>query len=252
MAGTPDAASPARLAARSRRTSGGAVAVTTRDVLLAGLTFSSGAADAIAFLGLGKVFTAFQTGNLVFLGLGIAGADGPRAVRPAVSLACFAAGVLLGTRIVGGVRRTGSAWPARVSACLAMGLLAEVAFAIVWAVTSGHPGAASTDALLATSALAMGLQSAAMLSLGVTGAFTTAATATVMFLMRDAAEPRTARAGEPSRFAAVLVALVAGATAGGLMLLHARTLAPLLPAAATAAVIAVGAARTSRPGSTMP
>jgi uncharacterized membrane protein YoaK (UPF0700 family) len=97
------------------------------------------------------------------------------------------------------------------------------------------------------SALAMGLQSAAMLSLGVTGVFTTAATATVMRLMRDAADPRTAPAGERSRFAAVLVALVAGATVGGLMLIHARTLAPLLPLVAMAAVIAL-ASRRSRAG----
>jgi uncharacterized membrane protein YoaK (UPF0700 family) len=247
MAGTSGAARPAGLGTRSRRAPGGAVAVTTRDALLAGLTFSSGAVDAIAFLALGKVFTAFQTGNLVFLGLGIAGADGHHVVRPALSLVCFAAGVLLGTRIVGRAHRTGPVWAGRVSAALSVGLLAEAAFAVVWASTSGHPGSASTDALLAMSALAMGLQSAAMLSLGVTGVFTTAATATVMRLMRDAADPRTAPAGERSRFAAVLVALVAGATVGGLMLIHARTLAPLLPLVAMAAVIAL-ASRRSRAG----
>src|SRR2546423_1424320 len=46
-----------------------------RDVLLVGLTFSSGAVDAITFLALGKGFTAFMTGNLVFFGLGLAGAE---------------------------------------------------------------------------------------------------------------------------------------------------------------------------------
>ena len=41
-----------------------------RDLLLNGLTFSSGAVDAISFLTLGKGFTAFMTGNIAFLGCG--------------------------------------------------------------------------------------------------------------------------------------------------------------------------------------
>ena len=40
-----------------------------RDLPLIALTVSSGAIDAISYLGLGKVFTAFMTGNIVFLGL---------------------------------------------------------------------------------------------------------------------------------------------------------------------------------------
>jgi uncharacterized membrane protein YoaK (UPF0700 family) len=50
-----------------------------RDWLLFALTVSSGAVDAISFLALGKVFTAFMTGNLAFLGMGIAGHAGRRA-----------------------------------------------------------------------------------------------------------------------------------------------------------------------------
>jgi uncharacterized membrane protein YoaK (UPF0700 family) len=49
---------------------------TVRDWLLFTLTVSSGAVDAISFLALGKVFTAFMTGNLAFLGMGIAGSAG--------------------------------------------------------------------------------------------------------------------------------------------------------------------------------
>jgi len=40
-----------------------------RDRLLMALTVSSGAVDAISYLALGKIFTAFMTGNFVFLGL---------------------------------------------------------------------------------------------------------------------------------------------------------------------------------------
>ena len=49
-------------------------AVLARNRLLLVLTLSSGAIEAICFLGLGKVFTAFMTGYFVFLGLRIAGA----------------------------------------------------------------------------------------------------------------------------------------------------------------------------------
>jgi hypothetical protein len=78
-------------------------------------------------------------------------------------------------------------------------------------VTSGRPGTASGDALAALSALAMGLQSAAVLSLAVTGIFTTAATATVIFVMRDLADRGGTQALEHARLAGVLVALCAGA-----------------------------------------
>ena len=47
--------------------------VAVRNNLLNALTISSGAVDAISFLALGKVFTAFMTGNVAFLGMGIAG-----------------------------------------------------------------------------------------------------------------------------------------------------------------------------------
>ena len=212
-------------------------ATAVRDLLLVGLTFSSGAIDAIAFLGLGKIFTAFQTGNLVFLGIGLADAGGPKVVRATGSLLCFAAGVTLATRIVRASQGSG-VWPARVSLTLGLAWLVQVVFAVVWAAGSGRPDAGWTEALLALSALAMGMQSGAILSLGVTGVFTTAATATVMFLMRDEAEESTAPSGEQARFARVLVALVAGAAAGGLLLGHARAWAPVLPLAATGAVLA--------------
>lgn len=231
MAATPSAVAPARARRAGRRSP-----ATLRDFLLAVLTFSSGAVDAIAFLALGKVFTAFQTGNVVFLGFKLADAGGPNLVRVAASLAGFAAGVLVATRVVG-VMRAAEVWSARASLALGLTFLAQVAFAVVWLATSGHPGMATGDVLAAMSAVAMGVQSATVLALGVPGVFTTAATATVIFLMRDTAEGREAPAAEPVRLLRVLGALVAGAAAGGLLLMHARTAAPLLPLAGTALVI---------------
>ena len=58
----------------------------TRTLLV--LTFVTGIVDAVSFLGLGQVFAAMQTGNVIFLGLGIAGTAG----APVVSLVAFVAG----------------------------------------------------------------------------------------------------------------------------------------------------------------
>ena len=208
-----------------------------RDLLLVGLTYASGAVDAICFLGLGKIFTAFQTGNLVFIGIDAADAGGPDVVRVACSLLGFAAGVFAGAGLVRASKGSGL-WPGRVTAALCLGLAAQTAFFVLWALTSGQPGTASGDVLAAMSALAMGLQSAAIMSLAVTGVFTTAATATVIFVMRDLEDRTGTQVVERARLAGVLVALCAGAAAGGALLVHARVYAPLLPLAATALVIA--------------
>jgi len=230
-----------RLAASARRTSPAQI----RDLLLVGLTFSSGAIDAISFLALGKVFTAFMTGNVVFLGLRVAGADGPDIWRTAIALAAFAVGVLVATRIV--ARSEGShVWPPRVSVALGATMLLQVVFLAIWITTSGRPGTGSGDALTGLMALALGLQSGAVMTLAVQGVFTTAATATVMFLMRDLAGGSRASATERARLAGVLLALFAGATAGGLLLVHARTFAPVLPLVATALVVATASIALAR------
>jgi uncharacterized membrane protein YoaK (UPF0700 family) len=215
-----------------------------RDLLLIALTFSSGAVDAISFLALGKVFTAFMTGNLVFVGFGAAGLEGPNVAHAVLAIGVFGAGVALATRITGesGGPRP---WPRRVTVVLGAVALAQLAFAIFWAAANARPGSGAATLLIAISALAMGLQSGAILTLGVRGVFTTATTATLMFLSRDLAS-RASSAAEIRRLGGVLVGLPAGAAAGGLLLLHARAYAPLLPPVMTGAVVAVAAAARSR------
>ena len=206
-----------------------------RDLMLVGLTFASGAVDSIAFLGLGKVFSSFMTGNLVFLGLGLAGSKEPDIPRVVPALVAFAAGVFLAVRIVKPTR--GSAiWPGRVSVALAAGALAQAAFLVGWLVTSGRPSTGQGHVLIALSALAFGIQSAAVMSLDVKGVFTTAATATVIMLMSDEAG-WSRGTPERRRLASVLVGLVAGAAAGAYLLLNARAYAPILPLVVTLAVI---------------
>src|SRR6266436_4769422 len=216
-----------------------------RDLLLHALTVSSGAVDAISFLALGKVFSAFMTGNIAFLGLRVAGAGAPGAVAILVSMAAFAAGVYLSTRIVKGSEASGI-WSQRVTVALGVSLIPHAVFLAVWFASNGQPSVDVSHVLLGSWGLAMGMQSAAVRTLHVEGVFTTAATATIIFLVGDITN-WSATVAERRRLAGVLVSLFAGATAGGLLLVHAHIYAPVLPfvitvaAVATAAIVFAGA-----------
>jgi uncharacterized membrane protein YoaK (UPF0700 family) len=211
-----------------------------RDLLLDGLTVSSGAVDAISFVALGKVFTAFMTGNVAFLGLRVAGssvAPGYEAILS--SMVAFAVGVFLSTRIVMRAKGSGT-WPRRVTIALGVSLIPHAVFMAVWLANHGQPSMHIIYVLLGLWGLAMGMQSAAVRSLHVEGVFTTAATATIIVLVGDIANwPVTG--AERGRLAGVLVSLLVGATAGGLLLMHARLQAPLLSFVITAAVVITAA-----------
>ncbi|HEY2181221.1 MAG TPA: YoaK family protein [Solirubrobacteraceae bacterium] len=207
-----------------------------RDAMLVALTVSTGAVDALSWLVLGKVFSAFMTGNVVFLGLDAAGAAGPSVSRVGSSLAAFAAGALLAARIVSSKTDTSATWPRRVTIALGVALCAQAAFLGLWLGTSAHPSSGAGDALIGLSALAMGMQTTAIFALGVRGVFTTAATATWALLMGDFSGWSQSR-GERRRLASVITGLFAGAASGALLVLHARTWAPVLPLAVSALVV---------------
>jgi len=216
-----------------------AVELRVRDLLLNALTVSSGAIDAITFLVLGRVFSAFMTGNIAFLGLRVAGAGGPGAVSIVVTIAAFAVGVYLSTRIVKPSEGSGN-WPQRVTVALGISLIAHAVFLAVWFASNGQPTVDVAHVLLASWALAMGMQSAAVRTLHVDGVFTTAATATIIFVVGDITN-WSATVTERRRLAGVLVSLFLGATAGGLLLVRARIYAPALPFVITVAAVVTAA-----------
>src|SRR5467141_4101290 len=216
-----------------------AVEPKVRDLLLNALTVSSGAVDAISFLALGKVFSAFMTGNIAFLGLRVAGASAPGGVAILVSMATFAAGVYVSTRIVKPSEGSGM-WSQRVTLALGISLIAHIVFLTIWFATNGQPSVNVAHVLLGLWGFAMGMQSAAVRTLHVGGVFTTAATATVIFLVGDVTN-WSATVVERRRLAGVLISLFVGATAGGLLLVHAHILAPVLPFLVTVAAVAIAA-----------
>jgi uncharacterized membrane protein YoaK (UPF0700 family) len=216
-----------------------AVEVAVRDLLLNALTVSSGAVDAISFLALGKVFSAFMAGNIAFLGLRVAGATAPGGVAIVVSMAAFAVGVYLSQRIVK-PSEASVLWPKGVTVALAASLIAHIAFLLVWFATNGQPSIEVAHVLLGSWGLAMGMQSAAVRRLHVEGVFTTAATATIIFLVADLAN-WPGNVAERRRFTGVLMSLCIGATAGGLLLVHAPIYAPVLPFFITIAAVVAAA-----------
>jgi uncharacterized membrane protein YoaK (UPF0700 family) len=211
-----------------------------RDLLLYGLTVSSGSVDAISFVALGKVFTAFMTGNIAFLGMRIAGASAaPGAKAIFASMGAFALGVFLSTRMITPSKDSGT-WTRRMTIALGLSLIPHAAFMAVWLSNHGQPSIEVIHLLLGLWALAMGMQSAAVRSLRVEGVFTTAATATIIVLVGDIANwPVTGAAS--GRLAGVLVSLLVGATAGSLLLMHARLQAPLFSFVITTAVVVTAA-----------
>lgn len=211
-----------------------------RDLLLVALTVASGAVDAISYFGLGKIFSAAMTGNLVFLGFGIAEIEGPDVVPVIVALSMFTAGAYLGLQITTRRSNESGLWPPAVTMLLVLVAVAEASFLVVWLSTAGHPSTEVADVLIALYSLAMGIQTAAVRSLGVQGIFTTAGTFTLVAFAGTFAGSRSR--SEMPRLAGVLLGLVAGAVAGGLLFLHARSYAPALPLVITALVILAGRA----------
>jgi uncharacterized membrane protein YoaK (UPF0700 family) len=214
-----------------------------RDGLLVALSFSAGMYEAIGFLSFGKVFTAFQTGNIVFLGLGVFGTRppaGPDPVSAIISLAAFAGGAALAMPLL---RASGAeadltnavcVWPRRVSLTLGAGLVIQVGFLAVWMATSR-----STDSvyiLIALNALAMGMQMNAARSLHVPGVATTAATATFISLA-SGISTWSLGARTMLRLSGVLVGMGAGGYLGDWMIHHAHAYAPVVPAVVIMLVI---------------
>lgn len=212
-----------------------------RNALLVVLSVSTGSVDALSWLGLDKVFSAFMTGNVAFLGFRAGGAAGPSAPRVLAALAAFSAGALLCGLIVRGVRDTGAIWSPRVTLALAAGLVPQAAFLVIWSSLGGHPSTAAGDLLIALSSMAMGIQSAAIFSLGLRAIFTTAVTATVTVFFGDLAGWAQSR-GERYRLLAVALGIFAGAAVGAFVFDHAERWAPALPLGLSAFAVATAAA----------
>jgi uncharacterized membrane protein YoaK (UPF0700 family) len=148
-----------------------------RDVRLLMLAASAGSADAWSYFGLGHAFVANMTGNTVILGLAVFQDHGDM-LHPAIALGCYAAGAMLGSLFTGGVR-PGTVWARAISWTLMLEALLLLAAEAGWIAIHLHIShSPSLELLLATLALAIGMQSGAMVQLKIPGIVTTYITGT--------------------------------------------------------------------------
>ncbi|MCW3047843.1 MAG: hypothetical protein JWO74_2127 [Solirubrobacterales bacterium] len=201
---------------------------------LLALTFSTGLVDAVSYLGLGRVFTANMTGNIVLLGFGIVGSQGLPVVAPLVSLGAFLAGAAMGGALAA---RTGDRHAQHVAGALAIEVGLILAAAVLAAAVDVRAAAFSGDAVVALLATAMGVRNATVRRLAVADLTTTVLTMTLTGLAADSPVAGGSGKGSARRVAAVL-AMLSGAAAGAL-LLEISLVPPLVAAAALALVVAL-------------
>jgi uncharacterized membrane protein YoaK (UPF0700 family) len=195
--------------------------------VLSGLTVTTGLVDAVSVLGLGRVFTANMTGNIVFLGFAAVGLPGFSVARAVVSLAGFFVGAVLGGRL--GVAMAGVArrrWLLTVAVVEAGLVLVAAWVAIGYDIVTFTP-VPTLYALIALTAVAMGLRNATVRRLAVPDLTTTVLTLTLTGLAADStlAGGRNPRLGR--RLTAVL-AICVGSAIGALLVSRGGLAPPLV------------------------
>jgi uncharacterized membrane protein YoaK (UPF0700 family) len=216
--------------------------------LLLALTLVTGLVDATSYLKLGHVFVVNMTGNVVFLGFGLAGAGG---------ISIWASLTALGSFLVGGVAggRLGVRWSSdrgrHLAATTAIELLLVGGALVVAAFATHHVGTGERYALIILLAVAMGIQNATARKLAVPDLTTTVLTMTLTGVAADSA-----LAGGPgsrlARRGLSVAAMLLGALIGGALVLKVDNPAPLALATGLLAVITIvtyriRASRAGRP-----
>ncbi len=153
--------------------------------LLLLLSVTTGLVDAISVLGLGKVFTANMTGNIVFLGFAAAGTPGFRVAPYLAAIAAFLVGAVIAGRVGKGYADLPLHRWLVVAALVEAALLwAAAGVAIGFDVPSQSPNS-SVYAIIALTGLAMGFCNATIRQLKVPDLTTTVLTLTVTGLAAD-------------------------------------------------------------------
>ena len=206
---------------------------------LGALSLAAGLVDATSYLGLGHVFTANMTGNVVFLAFALAGTAGFSVTSSLLALVGFLVGAVSGGRFVPPRPASGRA---RAAFGTQAGLLAVVV--VLSALASRHPEHTARYLLVFLLGTAMGLQNAAVRRLAIPDTSTTVVTSTLASLATDSllAKGHNTHAG---RRVSTVVMLFTGAAIGALLESRRLTWSLLL---ATIAVICGGAIATADHG----
>lgn len=198
----------------------------TRSLVGPLLAASAGAADVVAFFGLGNAFGGIVTGNLVTAGYGLAAGKASLAIPPITAIAGCVAGEIAWARAL----RPGTATR------LLLGELALFLLVLIgWLAAGSRPTGADALVLLALLSVGLGGQSIWALRIHQTTTyFTGMLTHTVSALAGDS--PASAAAGTSIR---QLSALLAGALLAGVVLRNLRPAAAAVPLLLLASAVGV-------------
>lgn len=194
--------------------------------LLLLISATTGLVDAVSVLGLGRVFTANMTGNVVFLGLAIADAPGFSWQLCVVALLFFAIGAggggWLCHRLAASGRRRWLLWASTIEASLLW-------LAAICAVVGGTPPVEATIlAMIALTAVAMGFRNATVRQLKVADLTTTVLTLTITGLAADSPPASGGKNPNIGRRAGAVLAIFLGALVGAALVLHVGLAIPLI------------------------
>ncbi|MFE4667582.1 YoaK family protein [Streptomyces sp. NPDC056716] len=214
------------------------------NVQLALLSAAAGATDAVAYLGLGGVFTANMTGNLVLFGIGGAYGADLHLARAVVAVVAYVLGLVVTYSMTPDPGPEASPWPRRVGSALAVSLLTQTALMVVWAACSARPGRGIELVLVGLSAAAMGIQTAVARRLSLAGITTTFITGTLTSMVESLCQ---GSAKYVLRRGTALLALVLGALIAALLLEAAPVLAAAVAPALVLITLVVAQLRLRRP-----
>lgn len=182
--------------------------------LMLALTFSTGIVDAVGYLGLDKVFAGNMTGNVVILGMAVAGADDLPWLGPLLALFAFMFGAAVGGRVL---RPVGVGWTTRTTSLFAAVGVAQAALAVALFITAGAPPQPWEYLVTFFLAASMGVQAATARHIAVKDVTTVVVTSTITGF---AADSRLAGgSGQPwVRRLLAIVLIAAGAALGAVLL----------------------------------
>lgn len=213
--------------------------------LMLALTFSTGVIDAVGYLGLDRVFTGNMTGNVVILGMALAGGNGLPIIGPIIALVLF----MVGAAVSGRTLRTALVgWGNRNTALFAIvgGVLLAAAVPMVVVTDPPDPLKFAVTGCLG---LAMGMQAGAARHIGVKDVTTVVVTSTIVGLAFDSVFAARTKGHPWPRRVLAIVLIGAGAAVGALLLqIH---IGAGMGAAALITLVAAALGHLGRPGPTV-
>ena len=209
--------------------------------LMLALTFSTGVIDAVGYLGLDKVFTGNMTGNVVILGMALAGADDLPILGPVIALLTFMCGAAISGRVLRGRPAGWSGLNTTLFGVVGVVLLAAALTALL---VADRPEALN-QVLTGALGLAMGVQAGAARHIGVADVTTVVVTSTIVGLAFDSVFGGGGNKNWARRLLAILL-IGTGALVGALLLGTHIGLGMLVSAVITLMVALLG--HVGRPG----